>query len=497
MKNIKIYLKATRLLSVIVFITMFTSCQDFLDLKPISSSTVATFYESQDDFNQAVVGTYAEMADVYTFAYYMLFADLRADNTSMMVPGGGSDMAKRVIDNFNLDPTNEELLKMWKESYEVIQRANAVLTYIEDVDFEQSVKGQYIGESLALRSLAYFNLVRIFGDVPLVISADADISESYNTTRSPVAEVYSLIVTDLTNAITKLPETYEASESGRVTQGAAQTLLGQVYLTQKNFSEAASQFTAVVGNGNYNLLGAYEENFVGVNQGNGEAVWQILFKSGAGSMGSAYPNWHAPDGSDGILVPTGGTLGFNQVTNDMYDAYEVGDLRRDVSVGLGYTDNNGVWQDAKYIKLYVDIDPGAGTYDSESDWNLFRYSHVLLMAAEALNEESGPTAKCYEYINAVRSRAGLADLSGLDKSSFRNAVYAEQRVEVAFEGHRWFDLIRTDRAISVMNSKIDAGDTGTSVGPGSPISDFQLLFPLPEAVIATSAEGVITQNPGY
>ncbi|MCK5101787.1 MAG: RagB/SusD family nutrient uptake outer membrane protein, partial [Cyclobacteriaceae bacterium] len=164
MKNIKIYLKATRLLSVIVFITMFTSCQDFLDLKPISSSTVATFYESQDDFNQAVVGTYAEMADVYTFAYYMLFADLRADNTSMMVPGGGSDMAKRVIDNFNLDPTNEELLKMWKESYEVIQRANAVLTYIEDIDFDQSLKDQYIGESQALRALAYFNLVRIFGD---------------------------------------------------------------------------------------------------------------------------------------------------------------------------------------------------------------------------------------------------------------------------------------------------------------------------------------------
>ncbi|MCK5211011.1 MAG: RagB/SusD family nutrient uptake outer membrane protein, partial [Cyclobacteriaceae bacterium] len=373
----------------------------------------------------------------------------------------------------------------------------AVLTYIEDVDFEQSVKGQYIGESLALRSLAYFNLVRIFGDVPLVISADADISDSYNTPRSSVADVYSIIVTDLTNAISKLPETYDVSESGRVTQGAAQTLLGQVYLTQKNFADAAAQFSAVIDNDNYSLLGAYEENFVGVNQGNGEAVWQILFKSGAGSMGSAYPNWHAPDGSDGILVPTGGTLGFNQVTNDMYDAYEAGDLRRDVSVGLGYTDNNGVWQDAKYIKLYVDIDPGAGTYDSESDWNLFRYSHVLLMAAEALNEESGPTAKCYEYINAVRSRAGLADLTGLDKSSFRNAVYAEQRVEVAFEGHRWFDLIRTDRAISVMNSKVDAGDTGTSVGPGSPISEFQLLFPLPESVIATSAEGVITQNPGY
>ena len=181
MKNTKIYLKVLRLLSVIAFITMFTSCQDFLDLKPISSTTVATFYDSQQDFDQAVIGTYGELADVYTFAYYLLFADLRADNTSMMVPGGGGDSDKKDIDLFNLDPTNSEILKVWREGYEVIQRANGVLTNIDAIDFDSNLKNQYTGESLALRALTYFDLVRIYGGVPLVLSADADIAESYNT----------------------------------------------------------------------------------------------------------------------------------------------------------------------------------------------------------------------------------------------------------------------------------------------------------------------------
>ncbi len=496
MKYTKINMRALKLFGIIVLFAMFSSCEDFLDLKPISSTTVATFYNSPEDFDQAVIGTYAELADVYTFAYYLLFADLRADNTSMMVPGGGGDSDKKDIDLFNLDPTNSEILKIWREGYQVIQRANGVLTNIDAIDFDSNLKSQYTGESLALRALTYFDLVRIYGGVPLVTTADADIAESYNTPRASVAEVYSQIVTDLTSAIPMLPVSYSSGESGRITKGAAQTLLGQVYLTQKNFSDAATQFGLVIGSGTYGLLDTYEENFAVGMQGNMESVWQILFKSGAGSMGSSYPNWHAPQNSAGILVPAGGSYGFNQVTTDMYDTYEAGDLRRDVSIGLGFTDNDGLWVPSKYIKLYVDIDPGKGSNDSDADWNVFRYSHVLLMAAEAINENGGPTAQSYEYINAVRTRAGLADLSGLNQGSFRDAVYHEQRVEVAFEGHRWFDLVRTGRAISVMNSKV-GGDPDSTVGPGEPISDFQLLYPIPESVVATSAAGVITQNPGY
>jgi len=498
MKNTRIYMKTLKLLSVIVFITMIMSCKDFLDLKPISSTTMATFYDSQEDFNQAVVGTYAELKEVYTFGYYLLLGDLRADNTSMQVLGSGGESNKKEIDSFDLDPTNKNLNNIWGESYQALQRANGVLTNIDRIEFDQTLKNQYMGESQAVRALIYFNLVRIFGDVPLVTSSEADITESYDTPRSPVAEIYNLIVSDLTSAISKLPDSYSDSESGRVTKGAAQTLLGQVYLTQKNFSEAATQFGDVIGSGEYDLLMNYEDNFEGTNQGNSESVWQLLFKNGEGGMGSSYPNWHAPQGSGGILIQNGSAFAFNQVTKDIYEAYEDGDLRRDVSIGLGFTDEDGVWQPGRYVKLYVDQDAGEGNNESEADWNVFRYSHVLLMAAEALNETNGgPTANAYTYINAVRTRAGLTDLSGLDQSTFRTAVYHEQRVEVAFEGHRWFDLLRTGRAISVINSKIGGGDPDAAIGPSSPISEFQLLYPIPESVIDTSNPGVISQNPGY
>jgi hypothetical protein len=309
--------------------------------------------------------------------------------------------------------------------------------------------------------------------------------------------VYTLIVGDLLDAVSLLPETYSGSDVGRVAKGAAQTLLGQVYLTQKKYSDAVTQFSAVISDGNYSLLPNYEDNFAAGLQGNSEAIWQVLFMSGTDDKGSNYPNWCAPSGSDGILTGAGGAYGFNQPTLDLYNSYEAGDLRRDVSIGLGYTDRDDVYIPARYIKLYVDQSDGDGYCDSDSDWNIFRYAHVYLMCAEALNEvNSGPTAAAYEYINSVRQRAGLTDLSGLSQSAFRDAVYQEERLEVAFEGHRWFDLLRTDRAISVMNSKL-GDDPATTVGPSEAINANQLLYPIPANVIATSSAGTITQNDGY
>lgn len=487
-------MKTMKILGIIVFVTMFTSCKDFLDLEPISSTTVATFYQSESDFDQAVIGAYANLREVYSDGYYMLFAELRADNTSMLVPGSGGESRKKVFDDFNMDATNEHPLTYWRESYGAIQRANGVITNIEGVDFDQARKDQFLGEVRAVRALVYFNLVRIFGGVPIVTTSDVNIDESYNIPRASVQEVYDQIVDDLTGAIGLLPVSYSDSEAGRVTKGAAQSLLGQVYLTMKDYQNAITQFEAVIG-GPYALLPGYEDNFADGMQGNQEAIWQILFSSVANGLGSSFPNWFAPSGSEGVLVPNG-AYGFNQPTTDIYDAYEPGDLRRDVSIGLGYTDANGDYQDAKYVKLYVDRANPDKSGNSDADWNVLRYAHVLLMCAEAINEVNGPTADAYGYINQVRQRAGLPDLSGLDKDSFRDAVYHEERVEVAFEGHRWFDLLRTGRAVSVMNSKISA-DPDQTVGPSESIDDHDLLYPIPEAVIKTSAEGVITQNPGY
>lgn len=496
MKYTKI-MKTLRLFGIIVSLAVISSCEDFLNLAPISSTGVDGFYKTAADFEQAVNGAYASLTSVYNDGYYLLFADLRADNTSMVVLGGGGEQQKISFDNFSLDATNEHMLRFWTTCYIAIQRANGVLSNIEGASVDQARKDQYVGESKAIRSIAYFNLVRIFGGVPLVLTGNVNIAESYNTPRSSVDEVYTLIVSDLLEAVSLLPETYSGSDVGRVAKGAAQTLLGQVYLTQKKYSDAVTQFSAVISDGNYSLLTNYEDNFAAGSQGNSEAIWQVLFMGGTADMGSNYPNWCAPSGSDGILTGNGGAYGFNQPTLDIYNAYEAGDLRRDASIGLGYTDRDGIYIPAKYIKLYVNHDDGDGYLDSDADWNIFRYAHVYLMCAEALNEVNiGPTAAAYNYINLVRQRAGLTDLSGLSQSAFREAVYREQRLEVAFEGHRWFDLLRTDRAISVMNSKL-GNDPATTVGPSEAINANQLLYPIPANVIATSSAGTIIQNDGY
>ncbi len=495
MKYTNRIMRGSRLLAIIASITLVSSCKNFLELKPISISSVDAFYKTQDDFMQAVNGAYSAVTGQYGAGYYMLFADLRADNTTMLGIGGGTEQQKISIDNFTIDATNEHTLQYWTYAYIAIQRANGVLSNIKAATFDQAKKDQYTGESEAIRALTYFNLVRMFGGVPIVTVGDVNIGESYNTPRSSVDDVYKLIVSDLTDAISKLPTTYGSADAGRVTKGAAQSLLGQVYLVQKKYSDAATVLKSVITDGNYALLSKYENNFTGTDQGNKEAIWQILYKSSSNGAGSNYPNWCAPLGSETVLIPQGGAYGFNQPTLDIFNAYTPGDLRRDVSIGVGFTSTAGVFVNARYIKLYVDRNTGSGYNDSDADWNVLRYSYVMLMCAEALNEaNSSPTADAYNYINQVRSRAGLAPLSALSQSAFRNAVYLEERLEVAFEGQRWFDLVRTGTALSVMNSKLGGSDP---VGPSAAVSQNQLLYPIPTNVIMTSSPGIITQNPGY
>jgi len=485
-------MKGLRLFAIIVSIALVSSCDEFLDLAPISSSGVDGFYKTQADFMQAVNGTYADLKSQYGYGYYSLFTDLRSDNTTMLGIGGGSEGQKIAIDNFSIGSDNEHLLTYWRISYAELQKANGVLSHIDGADFGQTLKDQYTGESKVIRALTYFNLVRMFGGVPLVTVGDVNISESYNTPRSTVDEVYTLIVSDLTEAIPLLPATYGDADAGRITKGAAQSILGEVYMTQHNYAAAAAVLGTVISDGNYSLLSHYEDNFTGTDQGNSESVLAILFQSEGANMGSTYPNHCAPVGSEGVLVAYGGAYGFNQPTGDIFNAYTTGDLRRDVSIGVGFTTLSGSFVNARYTKLYVDQDPGDGYCGSDADWNVMRYAQVLLMYAEAVNEGGSPTPAAYTAINLVRERAGLALLSGLSQSDFRTAVYLEERLEGAFEGHRWHDLVRTGLAVSTMNAKLGVIDP---VGPATAITANQLLYQIPDDVIITSAPGVITQNP--
>jgi len=472
---------------------VFASCKKFLDLKPLSQSTTGTFYQTADDFFKALNGVYYTVQESYGFFYYLV-GDLRADNTTTQTLGGANfwETGRISIDQFEETADNDRIQRLYRFSYNGIQRANAILDKIGNADIPESLKTQYTGEAKTIRANFYYNLVRVFGGIPLVTTEFTDINETYKVGRATVNEVYDQIILDLQEAKTLLPLSYDANNIGRVTKGAATSLLGDVYLTLHQYGNAAAEFKEVIASNQYQLLDNYSDVFLDGTHGNKEAIWQAQFKSSTPYSGSSFANFFAPTGSDNILV-NGPAVGFNQPTEDLINDYEVGDLRKAASIGDGYTDGGGTFIPAKYIKLYVRFE--ANALDSDLDWYILRYSDILLRCAEAINEVEGPTIESYGHLNKVRERAGLAPLSGLSKDDFRTAVFHEERMETAFEGKRWFDLLRTGRALTVMNAKVATGGSA-SVGISSPIEQYQLLFPIPSVAVATSSP-YIEQNPGY
>ena len=486
-------------IAVIIMLATLASCKKFLESKPVSTASVAQFYKTPADFEQAIVGCYATLGNLYTGnGYYCLITDLRSDNTTEFGPGGGGNEAKLDIDRFTVTSDNEHLTEFWAVSYTLIARVNAILEKIDGITVDQAAKDSYIGQAKAIRALAYFNMVRLWGGVPLVTEPVSDLEASYKVGRSSSEEIYNQITADLTDAEGLLPDSYPEKMVGKITKGAAQSILGEVYLTLKKYPEAVTQFKKVVDGNKYKLLDNYSDLFKGTNQGNSESIFAIQYMSGGNNLGSNFPGFFAPIGSQKILLNGGGngSFGFNQPTEDIAAAYSNNDVRKN-NIGTGYTDANGNFVVAPYIKGYVSAPAGSGYLDSDADWYIVRYADVLLMYAEALNEaNNGPAGDAFTALNLVRKRAGLAEISGLDYNAFKVEVYEQERLEAPFEGHRWFDLIRTGRALSVMNSKVATPGSSTTIGITSPIKESQLLYPIPQIVIITSAPA-IEQNPGY
>jgi hypothetical protein len=484
-------------ITLIVSATSLGSCKKFLDSKPVSATSVTEFYKTTADFEQALVGAYAGMAQVYQGnGYFSLLTDLHSDNTSELVLGGDGNEAKMDIDRFTLTADNEHVTAFWQNSYTLIARANAILKSIDASPLDQSAKDEYTGQAKALRALSYFNLVRLYGDVPLVTEPVTDIDASYKVGRSSVDDVYAQIIADLSASETLLPASYDASMTGKITKGAAESLLGEVYLTRKQYAEAVAEFKKVVDGNQYALLSNYADLFKASNQGNAESILMAQYKTGEAYLGSNLPNHFAPTGSEGALTATGGSYGFNQPTEDIANAYAAGDVRRN-NIADGYTNADGVYVPAKYIRGYVEREVGNGYLDSGADWYIIRYADVLLMYAEALNEvNNGPNSSAYTALNLVRNRAGLLNSSALTYDAFKADVYEQERLESPFEGRRWFDLVRTGRALTVLNSKVSTPGSGSTIGISAPIQESQLLYPIPLIVVTTSSPA-IKQNPGY
>ena len=470
----------------------FSSCSDFLEQNPQTDLSENDFYKTADDILSAVNGAYSSLQENDIYGNWYVFGEIPSDNTRNQL--SGSVTTQNEFDQFYIDTLNSMIANFWKAAYKTINRTNTVLGRIDGIEINAELANRYKLECKFIRALMYFNLVRVYGDVPLVLK-EIGISESYDILREPKENVYNQIISDLKEA-QGLPVSYPTAEDGRATQGAAKALLAEVYMTLHKYAEAETILAEIINSGRYSLLentpgslniDGYKDVFSPINHNSKEGIFEIQFLKGGYEEGSNYTNNFAPENSGTNVVAVGGTGGNNIPEMDIYNAYEEGDLRRDFSMSLGYYDNrkNNEWVESRYVCKFMDV-PYQNN-DASNNYPVIRYADVILMYAEALNQ-NGKTAEACKYLNMTRRRGfgyqttetSPVDLQTTDKAQFALMVEQERRVELAFENHRWFDLIRTGRAVEVMKSK------------GFSLNETNLICPIPQKQIDVNPK--LTQN---
>ena len=462
-----------------------TACKEqFLDLSPVSAVGTTSFFKTQSDVLTALNGAYGALQFNGQYGQLYVVAEIPSDDTSPVLSGSVTDQDE--FDKFYVRTTNPYTLARWSDGYRGIYRTNAVIGQIAGITIDETLKKRIVGEAKFLRALMYFNLVRVFGDVPLVITEITDPLQGYDYGRAPVADVYTQIISDLTDAEGVLSVSYTGADIGRATSGAAKSLLGKVYLTQKRYADATVKLKEVIDKGTYTLLPNYADLFKPANKNSKESIFEVQYKKGNVGEGSNWANQYAPENSGNTVITFGGS-GNNHPTPDLDNSYETSDPRRNVSMASSYVNSSGAKIDYYYVKKYAD--PPVVNNDSEDNWYVLRYADVLLMYAESLNE-TGKPAEALPFLNQVRKRVGLADKTGLAQDALRLAIEQERRVELAFEGHRWFDLVRTGRALPVLQAKAAA------IGIKTALTANNLLFPIPQSQIDINP-AKIKQNTGY
>jgi starch-binding outer membrane protein, SusD/RagB family len=436
---------------------VFTSCDDFLTIVPETQLSSATFFKTENDFVQAVNAAYVPLRTYYNGPAWLL-GELHSDNTFYMrnVLFGAVENAENLADFSvpvsNGTTPNSNVLAAWRQLYLIISRANQILTTIDAVQFNPETKANVKGQALFLRAFSYFHLVRYFGKVPLHLIPVAN-REGSSLPLSEEAAVFDQIIKDLTEAIPLLPSKAQQL-AGRVTSGSARTLLGDVYIYRKRWTDAEQALAPVISSGQYTLMPSYSLAFPknSTNKNNAESVFEIQFREGADGVQGNFLYQHLPYPlnvaevralfNTGNPQPLDGQ-GNNIPTPDIIAAYEAGDLRKAVS--FDYIIVSGRPGDNKLTPVIKKFRDNHAQHQNHGvNWPVYRYAEVLLLMAEALNEQ-GKTSDAIGYLNQVRARAGLAGTTASGQANVREAIFKERRVELAFENKRWFDIIRTDR----------------------------------------------------
>jgi len=471
-------MKTLNLYSIVlgVIASLFIGCSSgLLDLTPEMSNVVNSYYKDAQQFRKGLNAAYGilQSEGQYKIANLVL-GELPSDNTWDEVPSNDNGNYGQ-LDLFSMTSANTIVDKSWNHNYRGIQQCNVLLNRVDGiVDMSEDEKRQVKGEVCFLRALMYFNLVRIFGDVQLVVQETANPNDFFGQARTPKDEVYKQIIKDLTDAFAVLPE--KAVERGRVTKGAAAGILGKVYLTLGDYDNCLKYLHEVEKYG-YELLKEPADIFDVNKKGNKEVIFDIQFESGinGNSEGSNAFQFFSPTGS------VSGAKGHNLPTKEVYDLFSDNDKRRSAYFVIT---KKGVIGTGKLKKTSDTVKDGG------SNIIVLRYADVILMIAECYAEK-GNISEANTYLKQIKERAGILAMSIDDLSLLKAEIALERRKELVNEGHRWFDLIRTDKAIEVM--KLHFMNT-----PGYEdvqISTLNYVQPIPQSQI--DSDSATKQNEGY
>lgn len=527
---------------------ILASCNDWLTEEAPGSNKIEDYFVSTATAIEVVNATYAPLGWEYgtstTFYSEWYIGDIVSDD-ALKGGQGATDMgAAYDMENFKTNPDNRLLLGFYNAQWQGIQRCNLALEQVSkmeveiDAQFTQELKDRLIAEATFMRAYYYFRLARVFGGMPL-IDYVVDSSNKFNFTRATQAETYAFIISDLEAAVEALPlkSKYAAADMGRATRGTAQAMLlkANLYLagtqTQQGVDATAAYQAAkkwgeeLINSGEYDLVPTYFDNFTLAGENGKESIFEIQyvedprsdygegegFSRGTFTLIMQRPRAGFNDNETG--------WGFDRPTQNLYNEYEEGDPRRDASImqqSDGEVDETTIYMgNTYYNRKYAQTTDGPGggwyhlTHHSRGPLNyrLIRYSDALLMYAEACCE-LGDLAPAITALNRVRTRVGLpnfpytASIQGKtvtftsNQADLRTAIRHERRVELAMEGHRWFDLCRWGIAKETMDAYI-AGETDeVRAEYGIFQKGKHELMPIPSED-RQLADGALEQNPGY
>lgn len=484
------------LIAVLLSISIF-SCEDYLDLSPISEETSGNAYESASQIEAALVGAYESFQSAEYYVWdNVLLQDVRSDNAY----AGGDNPEVFQYDYLEVTPTHSRLFTHWSNLYNAISKANLVIERIDGISdpvLTEERKQQIKGEALFLRSYHYFTLVKLWGGVPLITNTIiATDPSSVNIPKSSVTDIYQQITTDLETAANLLPDTYGNDASvnkARATSGAAHALAAKAYAQQPspNYDAVLNQINALENSAaNYTLID-FNHLFDGNHYNNTESIIEVQYLGGV--EGNFGPQLLLPPSISGDAWRK-----FMTPSHNLIDAFDEqgDDLRKNASILFEEVE----WVDEFWGNSQGSAIPFSYKWKQADGWAssnrqyLLRYGDLVLLKAEALNE-LGQLEPAAVEVNRIRNRAALPDLTAEQKSSqsvLRTSILKERRLELFQEGHRWDDLVRYGVAVSTMNNLVEI-DLRNNSPVNYNMTEVKILLPIPQQELDRNS--ALTQNP--